>query len=184
MNSFEQIAARFFEAQGYWTRTGLKIEMTKAEKSALDNPSMPRPEIDIIAFKPGPNELLIVECKSYLDSNGVREENFFGTSERDKNRLKLFTRDRLRAFVTHKLIAQLRSENLLLRANPTVKYGLVAGKSMSGHEAKVKQIFQDNRWLLVSPSDLATGLRKFASRGYEDDMVTMTVKILERNRVD
>src|SRR6266852_4189196 len=131
MNAFEYIAARFFEAQGYWTRVGLKIELTKSEKVMLGNPSMPRPEVDLVAFKPRPNELLIVECKSYLDSPGVCVENFIGKNSVLQNRLKLFTRDKLRRVITEKLLAQIKQEGLLLGENPSVRYGLVAGKIKS-----------------------------------------------------
>jgi hypothetical protein len=78
MDAFETIAARFFEVQGYWTRVRVKVEITKPEKVALNNHSMPRPEIDVVAWKPAANELLIVECKSYLDSAGVRLEQLHG----------------------------------------------------------------------------------------------------------
>jgi len=184
MNAFEHIAARFFEAQGYWTRIGLKIILTKEEKRAIENPSMPRPEVDVVAFKPGPNELLIVECKSYLDSYGVCVENFIGERAVHKDRLKLFTRGKLRHVVTEKIITQLRDEHLLLPKNPKIRYGLVAGKIKTGHEAKLRDIFTDNGWLLVTPGELAQGLRKFADQGYEDEIVTMVVKILERNAVN
>ena len=136
------------------------------------------------AFKPGPNELLIVECKSYLDSLGVCVENFIGEKAVHKNRLKLFTREKLRRLITEKILMQLREESLLLPKNPTVRYGLVAGKIKTGHEAKLRDLFKDNGWLLITPGELAQGLRKFADRGYEDDIVTMVVKILERNAVN
>jgi hypothetical protein len=183
MNAFEQIVARFFEAQGYWTRVGLKIAVTKEEKRAVGNPSMPRPEVDVVAFKPGPNELLIVECKSYLDSNGVRIESFIGEDSVHKDRLKLFNLENLRKLITEKLVAQLREEGLLLQNNPTIRYGLVAGKIKAGDEAQLREIFNNNGWLLITPGELALGLREFADRGYEDDIVTMVVKILERNTV-
>lgn len=118
-----------------------------------------------------------------LDSNGVSVENFVGEKSVHKDRLKLFTRDKLRELITKKLVAQLSEEGLLLRNNPTIRYGLVAGKIKAGHESRLRDIFSDNRWLLVTPSELAQGLRKFAERGYEDDIVTMVVKILERNAV-
>src|ERR1043165_1994579 len=51
MDAFEVIAARFFEVQGFWTRIGVKVEITKPEKVALNNKSMPRPEIDVVAWK-------------------------------------------------------------------------------------------------------------------------------------
>src|ERR1700704_346787 len=121
MNAFEQIASKFFDAQGYWTRVGLKVDLTKQEKRDLGNPSMPRPEIDIVAYKPSLNELLIIECKSYLDSNGVRIENLRGENAIHKDRLKLLTRDSLRTLVTTKLLSQLRTEGLLLTGQPNVR---------------------------------------------------------------
>lgn len=181
MDAFEHIASRYFEAQGYWTRVGVKIALTKEEKRDLGNPSMPRPEVDIIGFKPHLNELLIIECKSYLDSDGVRIENFDGTDSLHKERFKMFNRDSLRKLVTAKLIEQLRQEGLLLAGDPKVNYGVVAGNIKAGHESKLIEKFQEMGWLLVTPSALARGLRKFASRGYENDIVTMVIKILERN---
>jgi hypothetical protein len=182
MDAFEHIAVRYFDALGYWTRVGVKIELTKAEKRELGNPSMPRPEVDIVAYRVATNDLLIIECKSYLDSYGVRIENFFGDSQKHKDRIKLLTRHELRTKVTEKLIQNFRQEGLIASEFPKVKYGLVAGKIYSSHESKLKEIFEDNHWLFVSPSELAKGLRKFASRGYENDIVTMVVKILERNK--
>ncbi|MHB8521004.1 MAG: hypothetical protein ACYDH9_09605 [Limisphaerales bacterium] len=182
MNAFEQIASTFFDAQGYWTRVGLKVDLTKEEKRALGNHSMPRPEIDVVAFKPKANELLIVECKSYLDSHGVCIENFKGDNTVFKNRLKLLTRDDLRRTVTQKLLGQLRADGLLLESDPKVRYGLVAGKIKNGHQDRIREFFADNGWLLVTPSELADGLRRFSTRGYEDDMVTMVVKVLGRNQ--
>ena len=183
MNAFEQISARFFEAQGFWTRVGLKIPISKEEKRSLQNPSMPRPEVDVVAFKPGPNELLIVECKSYLDSNGVSIDNFVGEKAVHLNRLKLFNRDPLRQLITAKLLVQLREEGLLLAKDPAIRYGLVAGKIKAGHGQRLREMFNSKGWLLVTPGELAEGLRKFADRGYEDDIVTIAVKILERNTV-
>jgi hypothetical protein len=183
MNAFEHIAAGFFEAQGYWTRVGLKITFTKAEKRAVGNQTMPRPEVDVVAFKPSPNELLIVECKSFLDSNGVCVENFIGNNARHTDRVKLFTRPKLRRLITKKLLAQLRQEGLLLPEVPAIRYGLVAGKIQTGHEDRLRTIFTHKGWLLFTPHDLADGLRMFANRGYEDDIVTMVVKILQRNTV-
>jgi len=181
MNAFEEIAAHFFEAQGYWTRVGLKIDFDKAQKRALGNPSMPRPEIDVIAFKPGPNELLVVECKSYLDSDGVRVESFEGEDSAHKDRFKLFNLEMYRQLVAENLVAQLKREGLLLSIPPTIRYVVVAGKIKSGHELRLRAIFEKNGWQLVTPTALAEGLRKFAQRGYEDDIATMIVKILERN---
>src|SRR3954452_24496400 len=78
MDAFEQIAARLFEVQGYWTRIGYAVELTKEQKVAVGQPSLPRPQLDVIAYKPTTNELLVIECKSYLDSPGVKHAGFHG----------------------------------------------------------------------------------------------------------
>lgn len=181
MDAFETIAARFFEVQGYWTRVGVKVDITKAEKAAVKNPSMPRPELDVICWKPAKNELLIVECKSYLDSTGVRAEHFHGEEVKD-DAYKLLNRTALRELVVRALIRQLRGEGLLIGDDPAVRFILVAGKIYSDHEQSIRNIFERNGWILVTPRELAAGVRKFASRGYENDVITIVTKILERNR--
>jgi len=114
----------------------------------------------------------------------VSVENFVGQREIHKKRLKLFNVEKLRELITHNLISQLRGEGLLLRDDPNIRYGLVAGRIKNGHESRLREIFDNKGWLLVTPKELAQGLRKFASRGYEDDIITMVVKILERNTVN
>ena len=59
------------------------MELTKEEKREIGKPSMPRHEIDILAYKPAQSELMWVECKSYLDSTGkfsYAYEGFFDNS--------------------------------------------------------------------------------------------------------
>jgi hypothetical protein len=180
MNAFETIAARFFEVDGYWTRVGVKLDISKAEKAAIGNPSMPRPEIDVVCWKPAANELLIVECKSYLDSDGVRFEHFHGTEVRD-DVFKVLNRPRLRELVVTALVRQLRNEGLLAGDDPLVRFVVVAGKIYSDHEDRIRTIFDRNGWTLITPRELAAGVRRFASRGYENDLLTVVTKLLERN---
>jgi hypothetical protein len=71
MDAFERVVAELFWARNYWVRTSVKVELTKAQKVELDNHSMPRPEIDLVAYRAAENELLVLECKSYLNSRGV-----------------------------------------------------------------------------------------------------------------
>lgn len=53
MDAFEQIAARPFEVQGYWSRIGYTVDLTKEQKREIGKPSMPRPQLDIIARSEG-----------------------------------------------------------------------------------------------------------------------------------
>src|SRR4051794_16916277 len=182
MDAFEQIAARLFEVQGYWTRIGYAVELTKAQKVAVGQPSLPRPQLDVIAYKPTTNELLVIECKSYLDSPGVRHAGFHGNENAKKDVYKLFNRARLRDVVLPCLVAQLRREGLINGPDPIVKLVLVAGKVYSKDEPKLRSLFEERGWTFVSPAEVAAGLRAFAERRYENDVVTFVTKMIERNR--
>jgi hypothetical protein len=99
MDAFEQIAARLFEVQGYWTRIGYTVELTKAQKASIGKASLPRPQLDVLAYKPAANELLVIECKSYLDSRGVMLAGFHGQLKAEKDVYKMFNRQPLRELV-------------------------------------------------------------------------------------
>jgi hypothetical protein len=180
MDAFEQIVARVFEVQGYWTQIGFKVELTKEQKRSLGNPSMPRPEIDIIAYKPVTNELLIIECKSYLDSYGIRTAHFDSTDNAYSKTLKLFNRPDLRNLVISELVLQLKAQGLLA-SDPKVQLCLVAGKIYSQSQPEIEKICIENGWRFMGPAQIAENIRKFASRGYENDAITMITKILDRN---
>jgi hypothetical protein len=74
LDSFESIVKTIFENKGYWVKTSFKVDLTKEEKRLIGRPSSPRWELDVVAFKGGRNEILVIECKSYLDSPGVKAE--------------------------------------------------------------------------------------------------------------
>lgn len=181
MDAFETIAARFFEVQGFWTRVGVKVEITKPEKVALNNKSMPRPEIDVVAWKPSTNELLIIECKSYLDSTGVRVEHLHGDPAFENDKFKLFNRAALRELIVKALIRQLRAEGLFVGPDPAVQFVLIAGKIYSKQEDLVRAKCEEAGWRFITPKELAEGVRRFAKRGYENDVITIVTKLLERN---
>ena len=66
MDHFEGIIKTLLEQEGYWVRQSFKINLTKQEKRDTGKPSMPRPEIDLLAFKQSRNEILAIEVKSFL----------------------------------------------------------------------------------------------------------------------
>lgn len=180
MDAFEQIAARLFEVQGYWTRIGYTVDLTKQQKRDIGKPSMPRPQLDIVAFKPGANEILVVECKSYLDSPGVHFDHFHGEEDAEDDVYKMFNRQRLRDVVLSSVVDQLRREGLIGAATPTVRLVLVAGNITSGSEPKLRKLFNEKGWTLVTPQEVVAGLRAFADRGYENDVITLVTKLLTR----
>jgi len=106
MDSFESVVAAILEQDGYWLRTSFKVNLTKEEKRKIGRHSSPRWEIDLVAYKAATNELLVVECKSYLNSPGVRYLDVAGTG-RSPERYKLFIDDVLRRVVISRLKKQL-----------------------------------------------------------------------------
>jgi hypothetical protein len=92
----------------------------------------------VIAWKPSINELLIIECKSYLDSTGVRVEHLHGNDDVENDKFKLFNRAALRTTIVAALVRQLRAERLFIGDGPSVQFILIAGKIYSDHEARVR----------------------------------------------
>ena len=80
MDAFEDLIATLLEKDGFWVQTTFKVELTKEEKKEIGRPSSPRWKLDLIAYKASTNDILAVECKSYLDSYGVRLSGFDGSS--------------------------------------------------------------------------------------------------------
>jgi hypothetical protein len=58
MNAFEEIVAGLLRQEGYWAYVGYKVNLTKREEADLGKSSLPRPEIDVLAYQAKDN----VEC--------------------------------------------------------------------------------------------------------------------------
>ena len=181
MDSFEQLVGKLLSAEGWWIRQGFKVELTKEEKREIGKPSMPRHEIDILAYKPAQSELMWVECKSYLDSTGVPVGAFTNEEHNDRNRYKMFVDEKLRKVVSNALVRQLVGAQLIL-PNPKITYALVAGKIRGRDEEELVNHFNSNNWVLYTPTKLVEMITNFADSGYEDDLAMITAKILLRNQ--
>ena len=66
MDSFESIVRTIFESKGYWVKTSFKVDLTKEEKRKIGRPSSPRWELDVVAYKGGIKEILVIECNLIL----------------------------------------------------------------------------------------------------------------------
>src|SRR5262245_20612607 len=106
MDSFEAVIAAILQRRGYWTQTSVKVELTKEEKRAIERHSSPRWELDVVGYRGASNELLIMECKSLLDSPGVPVAAFDGSRPEKQKRYKLFFDDTLRGVVFNRLEQQ------------------------------------------------------------------------------
>jgi hypothetical protein len=181
MDAFEHIVAKVFQDLGYWTLISYKIDFSKEDKRSLDNHSMPRPEIDIVAYRPAENELLMIECKSYLDSQGVGHQAFTEDGHRYKGRYKMFTNESLFHLARTRLVEQMQREGLITTPLPQPQLCLVAGKIYAKHEPILRAHFESNGWRLYSPDWIADRIRNLASKGYENEVMTVVTKILERS---
>jgi hypothetical protein len=182
MDSFESVIAAVLERRGYWTRTCVKVELTKPEKKAIGRHSSPRWELDVVGYSGNRNELIVLECKSLLNSRGVQARTFLGTNAKDEKRYKLFFEDKTREVVLERLTRQL-VEAEFCQENPRIKLGLAAGK-IDGDPAVLTKRFQDRGWELWTPEMIRDDLRKLANSKYENSVASVVAKILQRGAIE
>jgi len=178
MDAFEAVVASILQRQGYWTLTSVKVELTKAEKRDIGRHSSPRWELDVVAYRGRDNELRVVECKSFLDSPGVRCDAFNGTNPRAERRYKLFCKATLRRVVLRRLVKQLVKARSCAE-KPTVRLCLAAGK-IHGDEAWLRNHFEERGWLLMGPELIREELRALRDSGYENSVAAVVTKLLLR----
>lgn len=182
MDAFEKVVSEILWREGYWVQNSLKVELTKAEKVAIGRPSSPRWELDIVAYSGRRNELLAVECKSYLDSFGVQYRAFDGTDAVLENRFKLFNDERLREVVLGRLKHQLFGAGLI-NENPHVKLVLVCGKVVREKDRQLlREHFYKNGWLFWDDQWLRDQLLSMSRGGNENSPVAVVSKLLLRGR--
>jgi hypothetical protein len=133
MDSFESIVQTIFENNGYWVKSCFKVDLSKEEKQQINRPTSPRWELDVIAYKGVSKELLVIECKSYLDSPGVKADGL--KKGKYQERYKLFNEENLRQVVFKRLLAQL-VESGLCPEDTSVKLCLACGKVASEKDRK------------------------------------------------
>lgn len=179
MDAFEQLAADIFWNEGYWVRTGVKVELTRDEKVRIGRHSTPRWEIDLVAYGANRNELLALECKSYLDSGGVHAAHFLPGSKY-AHRYKLFHDAVLRETVLDRLKLQC-VERGLCPPDATVRLGLIHAHATSHNAPLIAEIFKQADWLLYGPAWLRDHLGQMAAGGYENSTAAVVAKLLLRS---
>lgn len=179
MDHFESIVATLLEAEHYWVRRSYKVDLTKEEKQATGKHSIPRPEIDLLAFHPGRNEVIAFEAKSYLDSPGVRLAELLQRHEVAEGLYKLFTTEKYRKIVLRALKRQLVKEGMASNSTK-VTLGLAAGKVYRKQSEEVRAHLRRKGWVFWSPEDIKTKVEALADQGYADDPAIITAKILTR----
>lgn len=180
MDSFEQVVATILDREGYWVRTSVKVRLTGDEKREIGRPSSPRWELDVVAYSGTRNELLVVECKSYLDSSGVRFTSFDGPTAENETRYKLFSDEVLRGVVLRRLESELVEQGFC-PAGTVATLCLAAGK-IYGDPAPLRNVFAKNGWRLIEVDWLVEGLRKLADESYDNSVASVVAKLLLRNQ--
>ena len=180
MNAFEDIVALYLEEEGYWVRQSVKVEkISKEDKRAIGIPTMPTPEIDIVALNMKKNELLLVESKSYLDSQDVDFDSLTGKDKKLAGRYRLFNHTTFREIITERL----REEYLergLIKKNTEINYGLASGKIYTREESDIRDCFKTKGWRLFLPEQIKAKIRELSHKGWEDNLVTLAAKLVLR----
>lgn len=177
MDAFEQLVSEVFFAEGYWVETSVKVALTKDEKKLVGRHSAPRWELDVVAYQALANTILVMECKSFLDSTGVQCAEFH--EGHPSTRYKLFREPVLR----HTVLGRLREQMLAdgrCRPDAEVKLGLVAGKIKRGDDEKLRALFETNGWLLHGPDWLRERLADLAGESYTNQVSSVVAKLLLR----
>ena len=178
MDAFEDLVASILRNKGYWVESCFKVKLDKAEKISIGRASSPRWELDLIAYRAKGNELLVVECKSFLDSKGVSASSF--TEGLKPDRYKLFNEPVLRKVVFARLAKQLEGRGAILPA-PNVQLCLVAGRIKSSSDrAALQTLFDIRGWRLFDEAWLNAELRVLAKDSYQNSVASVVSKLLLR----
>ncbi|MEN6434700.1 MAG: hypothetical protein ABFD14_12150 [Anaerolineaceae bacterium] len=182
MNAFESVIASLLEHEGFWTKLNYKVELTKDDKKNINRPSSPRWEIDVIGYQPQTNILRVVECKSFLDSGGVKLISFdrgISANTQHLKLFKLFNEDKLREIVFDRLSSQLVDKKLC-NSSPKIELWLAAGKIYQQDVEPIKKLFSEKGWFLWTPEDIRERTEKLVNSGYDDSTVTIVSKLLKK----
>ena len=180
MDSFESVVAAILGRRGYWTQTSVKVELTREEKRKIGRHSSPRWELDVVGYRGASNELLVVECKSFLDSPGVQVSTFAGKNPDNIKRYKLFFDDVLRKVVLKRLERQFLARGFC-RSRPVLKLALAAGK-VNGDEAWLEAHLRKQGRDFFGPSAIRAELEALRDIGYENSVAAVVAKILLRGK--
>jgi hypothetical protein len=157
----------------------LQGQSSKLEKQETGKPSIPRPEIDLLALNLRDNEVIALELKSFLDSPGVKLQDLQKVHQSAEGRYKLFTSASYRTIVFRRLMEQLLSQGMI-NAKTKLTLGLAAGKVYQAQSVQIKAFMTANGWFFGSPEDIKEKVTALAKHGYSNNAAVITAKILVR----
>jgi hypothetical protein len=182
MDAFESIVAMILEEKGFWVKRSVKLNISKSEKSFIGKASMPRPEIDLVAFSSKEDKLILIEAKSFLDSYGVRFNNIVDLKSVGAERYKLLNDKKFQKVV----IRQIRKDFLragLIKSSTKIRLGLAAGKICSrskvSDQPAIEKYFRKKEWFLLSPQEIKERLLRLSKTGWENNVIHQVVKLVQ-----
>jgi len=181
MDAFENIISQLLQEDGFWVLQSVKVDLNKDEKVSISKPTTPRPEIDIIAYSCKENLLYLIEAKSYIDSLGVQKNDLVLEHDIQEGRYKLLTSKIYRDVVSKRLKNDFIVKGFINK-NTKIHFGLIAGKIHKNEYLEIKKIFDKKKWLFWGPEDIKQKLINLSKKGYEDNSVTMTAKLLLKSK--
>ena len=180
MDSFEQVVSELLWNQGFWVWTSFKVKLTKEDKQAIELPTSPRWELDIVAYDASSNIVHVVECKSFFDNPGVGARWISDDIPASKaGLLKLFRNDNLRKVVFSRLKQQLVEEKRC-RPNPKIRLALACGHTKASNRAELRKHFDAKGWDLYDEDWLRVELKKVAKSGYDNRVSAVVAKLAYR----
>ena len=179
MESFEEIVKVLFEEDNYWVRQSEKINHTKEEKKKTGKPSIPRPEIDLVALNQSENHILVLEVKSFFDSPGVRLSELDIEYNKATGKYKLFTNKNYWTIVLSRLKKDFIKQGM---ADKKTRFtlGLVAGNVYQNKTEEIRKLFNEKGWFFLGPDEIKDRVLALAKKGYQNSPIFMTAKILMR----
>jgi len=179
MDHFEAVIHTLLESEGYWVRSSYRVALSKEQKRDTGKPSIPRPEIDLLALHVKRNEVLALEVKSYLDSPGVKLAELSKVHDTAEGRYKLFTSKKYRSIVLGCLQQQLLKAGAI-NEQTTIRLGLAAGKVYQGQSDALRAHLAAADCFFWSPEEIRTRVKALADGPYENNATTITAKVLLR----
>jgi hypothetical protein len=180
MNSFETILGLYLQEKNYWIRHSVKVKLEPEDKAKLKLPTIPRAEIDLVAYNVIDDILILIEAKSYLNSAGVTIGGLSGSDTKTKNRYRLLNNKKYQSLVTSRLISDFIKKGII-KNSTTIKYALAAAKVQPKSKDNVAAFLKRQGYLFFDPADIKETIKKLADSDWDDNVITVTVKITESN---
>lgn len=179
MDYFEDMVRTLIEQEWGWVRQSVRINLTKKQKRQLGKPSMPRPEVDLLAFDQDHNRILVLEVKSYLDSNGISYSELQKEHKVAEGRYKIFTCRKYREMLLNCLRLQML-EARFANNETTYMLGLISGKIHKNMDEEIADMFEKRGWLFWGPEEIKRRVKKLSELGYANNPYVITTKVLTR----